>query len=1009
MWDRTNYANPKQLNTFHSTALNRHRFHQRQKEDYSDREDGDDDDEDDESSYEERTEQSEEDLDVLTASSLSEEEEEEQMTTVTTGSSDLFQFRFEFGSKRPPQTTVDVVEQEVTESEEDEQKEDEDEEEYFSESDDNDDWEVNLDDSRFFPSATDQALQTYENIAANIYIGSATGRSMAEESMPCECKYDSEFDNPLDACGDDNRCINRMMFMECMLQDCPCGRLCRNRRFQLGQYAPVDVIKTQKKGYGLRALTNLAPNSFIMEYIGEVIPQKVFLDRTREYDAEGYTHYYFMTLKNDEIIDATKRGCLARFMNHSCNPNCVTQKWVIGKKMRIGIFTNRYITAGEELTFDYKFERYGTIAQKCYCGEPNCKGYIGASDAIHEENVPYLENSRTSKVLPPTLFSSSDEDYDGEDDDEENEVIESYVSTKLQPLQDVNTVQSFVKRMLNSVGKPRLVNKLLMRLKMTNAENSHGREILKMIVRLHGLKMFKFWLGEWKNNETIVLRVLQVLEKLPLVNRNGLEDCKLFDIVEKFVDHDNEDISQLAQSLLEMWSELKTVYRIPKRAQAEVVAPGNDTSIDQEATETQSETETFESEVKHEDETEEMMGSEATTGNGPVKHNGSTKQNKHQSKKRGIKRKRYESSREFFDPDNDCFEYLSMQATLQDLSIHSQFLPKTVDLSIDKSKLQQQQHHHHSSIQHHNTLPINNERTNTTQSETADCEENTPNNLPSQQPSSFSSALQSSQEPYPATSSSSFYNTYYSQADLSMYMYPDYNSYYYYSQPTTLEGLSEEYYYDQTAVPPSSIVQSPWQMATTEEGAVYYCNLVTNQTQWHVPDDLHAPYTTTTTNNNNNNSNTASSLPAPLPPLPPPPPPTEEQEATPPPPPPPPLPISTTNVKQIESPHHLLTPTSGSNHATEEEEDGWNDVDLKREVGKVVTKYLSSRQQGLWKGDKHLFKDLARKVTHHIVDKEMQSGRKIKSMDSSLRIKIEKFIDIYGADLCIKIRQTKKL
>jgi hypothetical protein len=114
-----------------------------------------------------------------------------------------------------------------------------------------------MEDTKYFPSATDEALQVYENINANIYIGSATGRSMAEESMPCECKYDSELDNPSEACGDDNICINRMMFMECIVQDCPCGRLCRNRRFQLGQYAPVDVIKTEMKGFGLRALTDL--------------------------------------------------------------------------------------------------------------------------------------------------------------------------------------------------------------------------------------------------------------------------------------------------------------------------------------------------------------------------------------------------------------------------------------------------------------------------------------------------------------------------------------------------------------------------------------------------------------------------------------------------------------------------------------------------------------------------------------------------------------------------------
>lgn len=38
-----------------------------------------------------------------------------------------------------------------------------------------------------------------------------------------------------------------------------------------------------------------------MEYIGEVIPQTEFISRTREYDREGFKHYYFMTLKNEEV------------------------------------------------------------------------------------------------------------------------------------------------------------------------------------------------------------------------------------------------------------------------------------------------------------------------------------------------------------------------------------------------------------------------------------------------------------------------------------------------------------------------------------------------------------------------------------------------------------------------------------------------------------------------------------------------------------------------------------
>jgi len=99
--------------------------------------------------------------------------------------------------------------------------------------------------------------------------------------------------------------------------------------------------------------------SFVMEYIGEVLPHASFVKRTREYSQAGVEHFYFMSLQSDEVIDATKRGCLARFINHSCNPNCHLEKWVVGSKLRIGIFTIKRVAEGEELTFDYQFERYG--------------------------------------------------------------------------------------------------------------------------------------------------------------------------------------------------------------------------------------------------------------------------------------------------------------------------------------------------------------------------------------------------------------------------------------------------------------------------------------------------------------------------------------------------------------------------------------------------------------------------------------------------------------------------
>ena len=53
------------------------------------------------------------------------------------------------------------------------------------------------------------------------------------------------------------------------------------------------------------------------------------------------------------------QGALGRFINHSCDPNCETQKWVVRGELAIGLFALRDIQPGEELTFDYNFERYG--------------------------------------------------------------------------------------------------------------------------------------------------------------------------------------------------------------------------------------------------------------------------------------------------------------------------------------------------------------------------------------------------------------------------------------------------------------------------------------------------------------------------------------------------------------------------------------------------------------------------------------------------------------------------
>ncbi|XP_008486199.2 probable histone-lysine N-methyltransferase CG1716 [Diaphorina citri] len=66
-----------------------------------------------------------------------------------------------------------------------------------------------------------------------------------------------------------------------------------------------------------------------------------------------------MSLRPDAIIDATMKGNISRFINHSCDPNSETQKWTVDGELRIGFFSRKNIKQGEELTFDYQYQRYG--------------------------------------------------------------------------------------------------------------------------------------------------------------------------------------------------------------------------------------------------------------------------------------------------------------------------------------------------------------------------------------------------------------------------------------------------------------------------------------------------------------------------------------------------------------------------------------------------------------------------------------------------------------------------
>jgi len=171
-----------------------------------------------------------------------------------------------------------------------------------------------------------------------------------------------------------------------------------NQSFVLRQYPGMEPFHTMGRGWGLRTLEDIKAGQFVIEYVGEVIDEAEYKRRLHRKKELKNENFYFLTIDNNRTIDAEPKGNLSRFMSkyaaaqyrmdsliiarllftdHSCAPNCETQKWTVNGDTRIGLFALRDIESSEELTFNYNLASDGETRKPCLCGAPNCSGFIG--------------------------------------------------------------------------------------------------------------------------------------------------------------------------------------------------------------------------------------------------------------------------------------------------------------------------------------------------------------------------------------------------------------------------------------------------------------------------------------------------------------------------------------------------------------------------------------------------------------------------------------------------------
>ncbi|XP_074546297.1 histone-lysine N-methyltransferase EHMT1 isoform X2 [Halichoeres trimaculatus] len=188
---------------------------------------------------------------------------------------------------------------------------------------------------------------------------------------------------------------------------CSCWRTCKNRVVQNGLRTRLQLFRTSKKGWGVRALQDIPQGTFVCEYVGEIISEAEA--EMRQNDA------YLFSLddkpQDQYCIDARFYGNISRFLNHMCEPNLFACRvFTTHQDLRfphIAFFASENIMAGEELGFNYG-DHFWEVKSKlfsCECGSSKCKYSSAAMASLQADSTP--ENQQQPSASPDTSSSNS--------------------------------------------------------------------------------------------------------------------------------------------------------------------------------------------------------------------------------------------------------------------------------------------------------------------------------------------------------------------------------------------------------------------------------------------------------------------------------------------------------------------------------------------------------------------------------------------------------------------------
>ncbi|KAI8969304.1 hypothetical protein BDF20DRAFT_156522 [Mycotypha africana] len=189
---------------------------------------------------------------------------------------------------------------------------------------------------------------------------------------------------------DDGRLYDLMnrVIRECNV-NCSCHNddRCRNKTVTRGRQYPLTIYKTAKKGWGVRCPEFIPKGAFIEEYVGEVITTEECSRRVQYYTDLQKSYLFAIDItanyqEHTNVVDASAKGNVSRFINHSCSPNAAVYAVFSDSAdemlHRLAFFAVCDILPNTEICFDYTGGREvdpkeGAV---CHCQAVNCRGYF---------------------------------------------------------------------------------------------------------------------------------------------------------------------------------------------------------------------------------------------------------------------------------------------------------------------------------------------------------------------------------------------------------------------------------------------------------------------------------------------------------------------------------------------------------------------------------------------------------------------------------------------------------